>query len=187
MSEITEILLQIEAGGSGAKTELLPLVYEELRRLATAKMKSERFDHTLQGTALVHETYLRLFNPSHEQTWSSKGHFFAAAAEAMRRILIEHARQKHTLKRGGDSDRPSRNNEVPKEAFSLDEMLDFDEALDRLEASDPQAAQIVKLRVFAGLTVKEAAAALEISARSAYREWAFAQAWLLRELNSNRE
>jgi RNA polymerase sigma factor (TIGR02999 family) len=182
MSEVTHILSQIQSG-DGAKAEhLLPLVYDELRKLAAAKMAREKPGQTLTSTALVHEAYLRLVDGSESQHWDSRGHFFAAAAEAMRRILVDRARGKAAAKRGGDRDRVPLDAVAPEVELPLDDFLDFNDALSRLEEADPTAAQLVKLRVFAGLSVEEAAESLGVSTRSAYRDWSFAQAWLFREL-----
>ncbi len=185
MSDVTLILQSIEAGDPQAAAQLLPLIYDELRKLAEQKMAAERKDHTLHGTALVHEAYLRLVGSEQEHHWNGRGHFFAAAAEAMRRILIDHARQRKSQKRSDDANGLRYDTYVSHVSLSMDDLLDFNEALSRLEISDSQAAQIVKLRVFAGLSVKDAAASLGIPERSAFRDWSFAQAWLFRELNAN--
>jgi RNA polymerase sigma factor (TIGR02999 family) len=182
MSDVTHILNQIESGDPSAAEQLLPLVYDELRRLAAAKLGHEKPGQTLQATGLVHEAYLRMVDVERAQRWDSRGHFFAAAAESMRRILIDQARQKLCDRRGGgwrrcelsDADRVS----LPVN----DELLDLDDALTRLAAVDLPAAAIVKLRVFAGMTVDEAAALQGISTRTAKRNWAYARAWLGREL-----
>jgi RNA polymerase sigma factor (TIGR02999 family) len=184
MSDVTQILAQIECGDPSRAEELLPLVYEELRRLAAAKLAQEKPGQTLQATALVHDAYLRLVDVEQAQKWDSRGHFFAAAAESMRRILIEQARKKGSNRRGGawrrcdlsDADRVS----LPVS----DELPDLDDALTRLAAVDPQAAELVKLRVFAGMTVEESAAMLSVSPRTAKRNWAYARAWLGRELGA---
>ena len=182
MSDVTQILSQLEAGDSSAAERLLPLVYDELRKLAAAKMAQENPGQTLQATALVHEAYLKLVDVGRVPPWDSRGHFFAAAAEAMRRILVDQARKKATEKRGGDCQRVPLEGIADELNLSLDDFLDLDDALTRLEESDPQAAQLVKLRLFAGLSVEDAAKSLGVSARTAYRDWTFAQAWLLREL-----
>jgi RNA polymerase sigma factor (TIGR02999 family) len=180
MSEVTRILSAAAAGDPKAAAELLPLVYEELRKLAAARMDDERADHSLQPTALVHEAYLRLIGGDQTANWNSRGHFFAAAAEAMRRILVEAARKRRRRRHGSERKRVELT-----EACSLadpppdDDLLALDEALARLEAGQPQAAAVVKLRYFAGLTAEEAAASLGISLRTANRHWAFARAWLL--------
>jgi RNA polymerase sigma factor (TIGR02999 family) len=182
MSEVTRILSAIEHGDPSAAEQLLPLVYAELRQLAAQKLAQEKPGQTLQATALVHEAYLRLVDVKQVQSWNSRGHFFAAAAEAMRRTLVEAARRKGSLRRGG----ARRRCDLPEGDLAaspvLDQVLDLDEALGKLQAADPQAAELVKLRVFAGLTVEEAAQALGVSPRTAKRTWAYARAWLGREL-----
>jgi RNA polymerase sigma factor (TIGR02999 family) len=183
-NELTRILGAIEAGNAQAADRLLPLVYEELRKLAAAHMANEAGDHTLSATALVHEAYLRLVG---DQQFDNRGHFFAAASEAMRRVLIDHARNRKRLHRGG----PSRRREaleldaVARLDASPDNLLDLDAALSRLEQQDPRAASLVKLRVFAGLTQDEAAKTLGVVRRTADRDWAFARAWLFRQLSEN--
>ena len=185
MPDVTYILGEIEAGDSASAEKLLPLVYEELRKLAARKMAEERIDHTLQATALVHDAYVRLVNANAVQDWDSRGHFFAAAADAMRKILIDSARRRQAQKRGGDREKLPLDTIVPGVEVPLDDMLDFDEALCRLEQTDADSAQLVKLRVFAGLSVEEAAKSLGIASRTAYRDWSFAQAWLFREMNAD--
>jgi RNA polymerase sigma factor (TIGR02999 family) len=186
---VTRILSELERGSSSATEQLLPLVYDELRRLAAKKMQCESADHTLQPTALVHEVYLRLVGPEARQRWESRGHFYTAAAEAMRRILIEEARRKHSLKRGGDFSRIDLDENLSRGAASgsaapIDyaELLAVNEALDKLAIVDPEAARLVKLRYFAGLTVEEAADAMALSPRTVKRNWSYARAWLQREL-----
>lgn len=176
MADVTQILAAIERGDPKAADELLPLVYTELRKLAAARLAAEAPGQTLQATALVHEAYLRLVGD--EQPWNSRGHFFAAAAEAMRRILINRARDKGRVKRGGSHRRVDLDQLTDSTTAPADELLDLDEALDRLAASYPQAAELVKLRFFAGLSLDEAASALGLARRSADRQWAFARAWL---------
>lgn len=190
MSEVTRILSAIEPGDPSAAERLLPLIYDELRRLAAQRLAQEKPGQTLQATALVHEAYLRLVESDKALKWDSRGHFFAAAAEAMRRILIDRARHKGTRKRGGerkrldfehlgiaqDSDDNQDDNQV--------ELLALDEALSELERHEPQAAQLVKLRYFAGLKHQEAAAALGIGRRAADRVWTLARAWLFQRLKS---
>lgn len=183
MSDVTLILHQIEGGDPSAAEKLLPLVYAELRKLAAARMSAESSDHTLQATALVHEAYVRLVDGQESLHWNSRGHFFGAAAEAMRRILVDSARRRYAQKRGAPTEIAPDAPYLPDVPLSLDDMLDFDDALLRLEALDREAAQLVSRRVFAGLTVEEAAASLGIPDRTAYRSWAFAKAWLFRELN----
>ncbi len=177
MSEVTRILSAIEQGDAHAAELLLPLVYDELRKLAAQKMAQEIPGQTLQATALVHEAYLRLVDAEHTQPWTSRGHFFAAAAEAMRRILVENARRKRSLKRGGACQRVDLE-EATCDEGPADELVSLSEALDRLAAEDPRKAELVKLRYFAGLSVQEAADALGISRATADRYWAYAKAWL---------
>jgi RNA polymerase sigma factor (TIGR02999 family) len=180
MSDVTRLLQAIDRGDSQASAELLPLVYDELRRLARSHMANERAEHTLQATALVHEAYLRLRGDDAPR-WDGRGHFFAAAAEAMRRILIEHARAKNAAKRGGHHQRIDLDDAPPPIACpceNLDELLALDEALDRLAQADAAKAELVKLLYFAGLNLEEAAAAQGISRTTAYRHWQFARAWL---------
>jgi RNA polymerase sigma factor (TIGR02999 family) len=183
MKEATTILSAIEKGDAHAAEQLLPLVYDELRKLAAAKLAEEKPGQTLQATALVHEAYLRLVGDSNEHRWASRGHFFSAAAEAMRRILINRARDKNRLKRGGGRQRI----DLDKIEIALDtgddQLIALDEALSQLVAEDPKAAQLVKLRFFAGLTLKEAANSLGIPLRTAEREWAYARAWLFARLS----
>jgi RNA polymerase sigma factor (TIGR02999 family) len=185
MNEITQVLERIQKGEPLAAEALLPLVYEELRKLATQKMAQERPDQTLQPTALVHEAYLRLVDVDQRQRWDGRGHFFAAAAEAMRRILIESARRKHGPQRGGDFTRHDLHPDQPAPADLSPRLLALDEALDQLAAIEPRAAEVVKLRYFAGLTVAEVAAALGISPRTADNDWAYARAWLVTALRDD--
>jgi RNA polymerase sigma factor (TIGR02999 family) len=182
MTDVTRILYAIEQGDQHAAEQLLPLVYEELRRLAAARLAQEAPGQTLQATALVHEAYIRLVDVEKAQHWNSRGHFFAAAAEAMRRILIEHARRKASLKRGAGWIRQDLDEENLVAPEVPEELLALDSALDELVQVDAQAAELVKLRYFAGLTIKQAADVLAISPRNADFLWAFARAWLLREL-----
>jgi len=177
VSEVTRILDRAQQGDARAAEELLPLVYEELRKLATHKMAGEVSGQTLQPTALVHEAWLRLAGEEKER-WAGRAQFFSAAAEAMRRILIERARKRHALKRGGDAEHEPLEESRLALAAPTDEMLAVHEALDRLAAEDSQAAALVKLRYFAGMSVPEAAAALDMPQRSAERLWTFARAWL---------
>ena len=178
MSEVTRILSAIEQGDPHAAAQLLPLVYEELRKLAAQKLAQEKPGQTLQATALVHEAYLRLVDPDKAQQWNSRGHFFAAAAEAMRRILVDQARRKLSLRRGGNLQRrPIEDQEIMAPEPSVD-LLAVHEALERFQDVDAMAAQIVKLRYFAGLTIPQAAEALGISTSTADRSWAYARAWL---------
>ncbi|MCA9126044.1 MAG: sigma-70 family RNA polymerase sigma factor [Planctomycetales bacterium] len=182
-NDLTRILTAIEQGDSAAANQLLPLVYDELRRLAAVRMKQEKSGQTLQPTALVHEAFLRLVGDGSKQ-WDSRGHFFSAAAEAMRRILIDNARRKGRAKRGGDLKRAEMADDLAAEASSdPDELLSLDEALDKLAQQDAQLAKLVELRYFTGLTVDETAQILGISVRTAKRNWAYARAWLQREMN----
>jgi RNA polymerase sigma factor (TIGR02999 family) len=181
MSDVTRLLDAAAAGDPKAAAHLLPLVYDELRELAVARMAEERPGQTLQATALVHEAYVRLVGGGQPQDWNSRGHFFAAAAEAMRRILIDNARRKQSQKRGGGRVRLDLD-QLAVTTEHIDEVLDIDAALTGLASADPQAAELVKLRYFAGLSIPQAAAALGISPRSADLLWAYARAWLLRSL-----
>jgi RNA polymerase sigma factor (TIGR02999 family) len=179
MSDVTQLLNAIEGGDPRAAEELLPLVYDELRKLAAARMAAESSDHTLQPTALVHEAYLRLTGNNPDAYWNSRGHFFAAAAEAMRRILVESGRRKTRERHGGGRQRLTLVDlDVAAEPADED-IAALSEALDRLAAVNAQAAELVKLRYFAGLTGREAADVLNISPRKADQVWAYARAWLL--------
>lgn len=186
MSDITSLLVQIGAGDQKASQQLLAIVYDELRSLAKSKLQNERDDHTLQATALVHEAYLRLAGPlaAGTQDVRNRGYFFAAAAEAMRRILIESVRQKKSQKRGGDRTRVSMEfvNPTTQKLTRDDRLEALDVALSRFERVDPIKARLVMLRVFSGLTLAESAEALNISTRTADRYWTFARAWLLNEV-----
>jgi RNA polymerase sigma factor (TIGR02999 family) len=182
MSEVTRILSAIEEGDPHAPEQLLPLVYDELRQLAAQKLAQEKPGQTLQATALVHEAYLRLVDAEQAQRWHSRGHFFAAAAEAMRRILVDHARQRRSQRRGGAAKRHSLGSLDPASPAPDEELLAVDEALERLQKLDPPKAELVKLRYFAGMTIPEAAQALGISVPTANRYWAYARAWLHEEL-----
>jgi RNA polymerase sigma factor (TIGR02999 family) len=181
MSEVTRILSALSQGDSHAAEQLLPLVYDELRRLAAEKMAQERPGQTLQATALVHEAYLRLVDQKKPKHWDGRGHFFVAAAEAMRRILIEAARRKGRLKHGGGRVRKSAETAIASPERP-ERLLVLDEALDKLTAASPQAAELVKLRYFAGFSNAEAASLLGISPRKANQVWAYARAWLREEL-----
>jgi RNA polymerase sigma factor (TIGR02999 family) len=178
MSDVTHILSAIEAGDPTASTELLPLVYDELRKLAAARLAEEKPGQTLQPTALVHEAYVRLVGGSHSQDWNGRGHFFGAAAEAMRRILVEAARRKGRAKRGGGLARQYLSGIDLAAPEPQDDLLALDEALTRLAAVNPQAAEVVRLRFYAGLPLPEVARVLDISPRTADRAWAYARAWL---------
>jgi len=182
MSDVTRILSAIEQGDTRATEQLLPLVYDELRRLAAQRLAREKPGHTLQATALVHEAYLRLVDPEQVQTWNSRGHFFGAAAEAMRRILIDRARRKQRPKHGGDRRRLDLDTAFPANDAAPDVLLAIDEALTGLEQRFPDQAQLVKLRHYAGCSLSQAADALEISPATAKRRWAFARAYLFSEL-----
>ena len=183
MSEVTRILSAVEQGDPHAAEQLLPLVYDELRKLAAARMGHEAPDHTLQPTALVHEAYLRLVGKDAARHWNGRGHFIAAAAEAMRRILIDAARHRRAGKHGGRHQRVDLLDAELAVDSGGDDLFAVDDALTRLAVRDPQIARLVELRFFAGLTVEEAAAGLGIPARTAYRHWAYARAWLRRELD----
>src|SRR5262245_30556601 len=182
MSDISRILAQIRDGKPRAAEQLLPLVYEELRKLAAARLAQEQPGQTLQATALVHEAYLRLVDGQNDQRWDHRGHFFAAAAEAMRRILVEQARRKQAVRHGGEFVRVDLKDIHLGGDELRHDFLDFNEVLDQLAAADPKAAELVKLRFFAGLTGDEAAAALNISSRSADLLWSYARAWLFEKL-----
>lgn len=178
MADVTQILSQIEQGDPAAAEELLPLLYGELRKLAAAKLAREKPGQTLQATALVHEAYIKLVDNARTQHWDSRGHFFAAAAEAMRRILVDNAHRKKTRKRGGDRRRVELSHIDPAVSPPDDDLVALDEALDRLAETDPRAAELVKLRYFAGLTNNQAAEVLGISPRTADSVWAYAKVWL---------
>jgi len=184
MTDVTRILNAIEGGDPKAADKLLPLVYEELRLLAAQKLSQETPGQTLQATALVHEAYIRLVG-TQDQSWDSKGHFFKAAAEAMRRILIENARRKRTAKRGGHQKRVGLSESIltGKDNTALDDIIALDEALQKLETKEKLKADIIKLRFYAGLTVEQSAKSLGISLTTAKDHWAYARAWLLREVS----
>ena len=182
MNDVTRILSAIEQGDPGAAGELLPLVYGELRRLAKQRLAQEKPGQTLQATALVHEAYLRLVNGDVIQRWESRGHFFAAAAEAMRRILVDSARRKRAEKHGGRWARQELDDVDIAAPAPSEDLLALDEALAKLEANDPVKGQLVKLRYFAGLSEEDAARALGVSRATVQRHWRYAKAWLLDEL-----
>jgi RNA polymerase sigma factor (TIGR02999 family) len=185
MGQVTQILSAIEQGDTYAAEQLLPLVYEELRRLATQMMAREAPGQTLQATALVHEAYLRLVDQDQPPQWNSRGHFFGAAAKAMRRILVERYRHKRSLKAGGDRHRQELPEiEAPGDGPHVD-LLALDEALDKFASQHPRKAQLVELRFFAGLTMAEAAQALGISTSTADNDWAYASSWLQVELEAH--
>jgi RNA polymerase sigma factor (TIGR02999 family) len=186
MEEVTRILDAVEAGDTQAAEQLLPLVYDELRRIAANKMKAERAGHTLQPTALVHEAYIRLLKPDGSQPkWNSRGHFFVAAAEAMRRILIESIRRKQALKRGGGLVRTTWDDAQFETEVPADNILAVHEALELPEQSHPDLAKVVLLRYFAGMTTEETASSLDTSESSIDRQWRTARAWLQREISES--
>jgi RNA polymerase sigma factor (TIGR02999 family) len=182
MNEVTRILSAVEHGDPHAAEQLLPLVYDELRRLAAQKMAQEAPGQTLQATALVHEAYLGLVEGGPAQHWNSQGHFFAAAAEAMRRILVDNARRKKALRRGGQRQRQDLEWAEPAVTARSEDLLALDEALQKLAALEPDKAELIKLRYFAGLTMEQAAQVLGISLATAHRYWAYARAWLHHEI-----
>lgn len=184
MDEITRILEAVEAGDTDAAEKLLPLAYQELRRLASHQMANEAVGHTLQPTALVHEAYLRLLGPDGEpQKWNSRAHLFTAAARAMRRILIERARRKQTAKRGSGAEHTAFEESKLDFVVPIDRILEVEAALQKLETEDPDLAQVVLLRFYAGMTVPETAAALGVSASTIDRQWRCAKAWLYHEIS----
>jgi RNA polymerase sigma factor (TIGR02999 family) len=183
MNDVTQILSRIESGDPTACEQLLPLVYDELRKLAAAKLSHEKPGQTFQATALVHEAYVRLVGGPSNQHWNGRGHFFAAAAEAMRRVLVEQARRKNRVRHGGELRRIDFDSELQISDEADENLLALDEALQRLAIEDLQAADVVKLRYFAGLTIEETASALGISVRTVNRHWAYARAWLFRQLH----
>lgn len=182
MPDVTRILSALEHGDPHAAAQLLPLVYDELRKLAAQKLAQEKPGQTLEATALVHEAYLRMVGPAEEQCWENRGYFFAAAAEGMRRILVESARRKKTIKRGGGIVRANFDDHQISAPEIQEDVVALDQALTKLAAADKQAADLVQLRYFAGLTLPEAAQALGVSARTAGRLWAYARAWLRQEI-----
>jgi RNA polymerase sigma factor (TIGR02999 family) len=183
MNEVTRILSAVEQGDPQAAEQLLPLVYDELRKLAAQRLAQEKPGQTLQATALVHDAYLRLVDGDVAQHWNSRGHFFAAAAEAMRRILVENARRKQRGRHGGQLQRVDFDSQLQVPSEADDNLLALDDAIQRLAAEEPQVAEVVKLRYFAGLTIEETSLALNISVRSVNRHWAYARAWLYQQLN----
>ena len=187
MKDVTQILVRIDGGDRDAIDELLPKVYDELQVMARAQMASERAGHTLQPTALVNEAYLRLVNPNSPLRWESRGHFFAAAAEAMRRILVEYARRRLGKQRGGDRQRVDLPSFLPEYRLSAEQLLDFSDAIDRLAQEDPRKAELVKLRCFTGLDREQLSNALGISLATVDRYWAFAKVWLYRELSEGQD
>lgn len=187
MSDVTRILTQIEAGDPAAAAQLLPLVYQELRKLAATRLAAEKPGQTLSATSLVHEAYLRLVGGNGSREWHGGGHFFAAAAAAMRRILVENARSKLTVKRGGKCRRTDFERALTIEAEPLEDLLALDEALEKLRREDPLKAELVELRYFAGLTVDQTASVLGISSATVDRHWAYAKAWLLAAMSDTDE
>jgi RNA polymerase sigma factor (TIGR02999 family) len=187
MSDVTHILSAIEQGDPHAAAQLLPLVYDELRRLAAQRLAQEKPGQTLQATALVHEAYLRLVDADKARAWDGRGHFFAAAAEAMRRILVESARRKQRIRHGGELQKRPLDGNEPAVASPMDaiDLLALDEALHRLEAVSPRKARLVKLRYFAGFTLPEAAEMLGVSPSTAEADWTYAKAWLKREMEKS--
>jgi RNA polymerase sigma factor (TIGR02999 family) len=183
MGEVTRIMAQIEAGDPQAAEQLLPLIYDELRRLARLKLAHEKPGHTLEPTALVHEAYLRLVDPEDERHWESRSHFFAAAAEGMRRILVESARRRGRLKRGRGLERQALDEDAIAAPEVDGDLIELDAALETLAVKDPRAAELIKLRYFAGLTIQEAAQILGISVPTANRDWSYARAWLFVEIS----
>lgn len=182
MSDVTRILSQIETGDPSAAEKLLPLVYDELRKLAAARLAQEKLGQTLQATALVHDAYIRLVDVEKVQHWDSRGHFFAAAAEAMRRILVESARRKGREKHGGNLDRKELVADAIASPVPSEELLAIHDALSRLEVTNPEAAKLVKMRYFAGFTIPETAQHIGISPRKANQIWTYARAWLATEI-----
>jgi RNA polymerase sigma factor (TIGR02999 family) len=183
MTAVTQILAAVEAGELHAATELLPLVYDELRKLAAAQLANEKAGQTLQPTALVHEAYVRLVGGETPQDWEGRGHFFAAAAEAMRRILVESARRKKSQKRGGDRRRADLLDDLIVVDAMDDRLVALSEALDVFAGFEPRMAELVKLRFFAGLSIEQSAELLGISPRTAKRDWTFVRAWLRRQMD----
>lgn len=193
MTEVTQLLAAIQQNQPQAAEKLLPLVYDELRKLARSKLRHEQPGQTLEATALVHEAYVRLVRHSEHgtrddgQQWDGRGHFFAAAAEAMRRILVESARRKKRLKQGGDRERQAVDEEAIAAPLVDGDLIELDAALDKLAAKDQRKAELVKLRYFAGLSIEQAALALNISTTTADRDWTYARAWLFREMSKGAE
>jgi len=187
MNDVTAILTAIEHGEQHAAAQLLPLVYEDLRRLAVHRLADETPDQTLEPTALVHEAYLRLVGDKVSSDWNGRGHFFAAAAEAMRRILVENARRKHSLKRGGHLSRVQLDKAEMSSPQTNEDLIELDEALIDFARSDPAAAQLVQLRYFGGLSMQEAARYMDMPLRSAERLWTYARAWLHQRIKGNKK
>lgn len=186
MINVTQILSKVESGDSRAASDLLPLIYDELRQLAAARMAGERSDHTLQATALVHEAYVRLVDPDDLQGWDSRGHFFSAAAKAMQRILVDHARRKAAAKRGGQAARLKMTELIEDSAnVTPEQVLELDDTLEKLDQEDPIVAELVRLRLYAGLSVTEAAKVVGVSRTTAYEYWDFALAWYSVEISAS--
>lgn len=185
MGDVTRILAEIETGDCSASEKLLPLVYDELRKLAASKLAHEKPGQTLQATALVHEAYVRLIQNTNNPKWDGQGHFFAAAAEAMRRILVEQARRKSRLKHGGDWRRIDLPEVTAPQEDSAERIVAVDVALTRLATEDPLAAEVVKLHYFAGLSLEEVGKVLNLSRATTYRQWTYARSWLKTEVESN--
>jgi RNA polymerase sigma factor (TIGR02999 family) len=184
MNEVTQLLEAVADGDPTAASRVLPLIYDELRKLAAQKLAHEKAGQTLQPTALVHEAYLRLVGGTPQRHWNGRGHFFAAAAEAMRHILVDNARRKRCARHGGGRQRVPLDDVVPAPPEGAEDLLALDEALTRLAALDPEAAQVVQLRYFAGLSLDEAAQSLRMARTTTYRHWTFARAWLRKEMAS---
>ena len=186
MSDVTQLIYLVKNGEAGASNSLMEAVYGELRLIARSQMARESPGHTLQTTALVNEAFLRLFAGKTEPTWENRAHFFGAAAEAMRRILVDHARKKQSLKRGGDAKRIGDVAKMVSGDANLDELLDVHEVLEEFAADHPDKAKLVKLRYFAGMTISQAAELLQISVPTANRHWAYSRAWLFERIRSGR-
>ena len=187
MTDVTQLLSQIESGDPSASDELLPLVYQELRKLAAARLANEKPGQTLQATALVHEAYLRLVGGEKDPRWNNRGHFFAAAAEAMRRILVDNARRKQSLKQGGKLNRRDANLDHLAQGEVSDDILAIHEALAKLAQDNPAVAKLVEVKLFAGLTLDEAALAIGVSVRTANRYWTYAKAYLHSAIHDDRQ
>jgi len=183
MSEVTDVIARLDQGDAAASADLLPLVYDELRKLAAARMAKESAEHTLQPTALVHEAYVRLVGTGQNPSWNSRGHFFAAAAEAMRRIVVDRARQRSSLRRGGHLNRVELSDFEQGQETPVVDLVALDEALRKLEQRSPRKAELVKLRFFAGLTIEDSARVLDVSTTTAENDWAYAKCWLKLEMS----
>ena len=184
MNDVTRLIECLNKGDESASASLIEAVYDELRQMAANQMSKENAGHTLQATALVNEAFIRLFQNDSNSNWKSRAHFFGAAAEAMRRILVDHARQKKSLKRGGQARKQKLTGDIVGSEFPIEEILDVHEALDQLELKDERKARLVKLRYFAGLNIEEAAELMKISVPTANRYWAYARAWLFDRIHS---